>query len=724
MSPSSSNRGQSHSVQFSTLMANAARRGHRATVVLGGDREWGISQIQSLLPPLSLQRVLWLGEAAPPGIDALPKGDARRQLGQELDGVVLDAHAGFDAETFGAVVGALRSGGLLLLLTPPLERWRDYPDPEHARLAVTPFEPGAISGRFLQHIATTVQDSPGITVLRQGQPFPEVAASGGKPWQQRFLEDGVTAGQRSAVEAIMRVAHGHRRRPLVLTSDRGRGKSAALGIAAARLLRQGSTHILVTAPRLAAVEQLFLHAERCLPGAVAARGELHWQGRLLEFVAPDALAQQQPEAELLLVDEAAAIPTPLLERLLARFARIVFSSTVHGYEGTGRGFALRFQRVLEQRTPGWHALQLEQPVRWAEGDPLERFTFRALLLDAEPATDTEVAAAGPDNCRFEQLDREALLADEPSLAELFGLLVLAHYRTSPNDLRNLLDGPNVRVCALRHAGHVVATALVAAEGGLSAALAKSIYEGRRRAHGHLLPQSLAVHAGFVEAPLLRAERVIRIAVHPALQGRGLGRMLMQQLHQQAQQAGIDYLGASFGATGELLHFWQRCGLLPVRVGLTREASSGTHSVMVMQPLSAAGKGLFEALQSRLAEQLPLSLGEPLADLDATLAAALFQRLPPAAPAALSPQDWQDVRSFAEALRGYEVCQLALWRLAPVALAAGVPPEPGQRALLIEKVLQRRDWKGLADAHGLSGRSEAVEALRGVYRIILKHGCLA
>ena len=703
-----------------TLIANAASQGHRAAVVLSGERAWGISLAQALLPALSAQRLLWLGDAIPQGIVALPKSEARRQLGQELDGVVLDAYAGFDGEIFGAVIGALRAGGLFLLLAPSLEHWRDYPDPEHARLAVTPVEPGEISGRFLQHIATTVLASPGITVLRQGLPLPEAAIAGGQPWQQSFLDDGLTAGQHIAVEAISHVAHGHRRRPLVLTSDRGRGKSAALGIAAARLLQQGTTHVLVTAPRLAAVEQLFAHAERCLPGAVRSRGVLQWQGRLIEFVAPDALSLQPREAELLLVDEAAAIPAPLLERLLVRYARIVFASTIHGYEGTGRGFALRFHRVLEQLAPGWHALRLEQPVRWAENDPLEDFTFRSLLLDAEPAADATVAGAALENCQFEQLDRDALLEDERSLSELFGLLVLAHYRTSPNDLRNLLDGPNVRVCVLRHAGHVVATALVAREGGLPPSLAQGIYEGRRRAHGHLLPQSLAVHAGFAEAPLLHAERVIRIAVHPALQGRGLGRMLTRQLYEQAQQAGVDYLGASFGATGELLGFWQHCGLLPVRVGLSREASSGTHSVMVMQPLSQAGKALFEALQARLNEQLPLLLAEPLADLDATMVAELFRLLPAAAPSALSHQDWKDVRSFAETLRGYEVCMLALWRLAPLALAMENGLTTEQRALLIEKVLQHRDWKALADAHGLRGRAEAVEALRGIYRTVLEH----
>jgi tRNA(Met) cytidine acetyltransferase len=182
-----------------------------------------------------------------------------------------------------------------------------------------------------------------------------------------------------AIEAVEHVATGHRRRPLVLTSDRGRGKSAALGIGAAHLMRRGIERIIVTAPRPDSAEQLFRHASRLLPGARSGRYSLSTDEAHLVFVAPDELVQTHPPADLLLVDEAAAIPTPMLERMLAQYSRIVFSTTVHGYEGTGRGFAVRFQQVLDHQTPGWRALRLHQPIRWAAQDPLERFVFRALL---------------------------------------------------------------------------------------------------------------------------------------------------------------------------------------------------------------------------------------------------------------------------------------------------------------------------------------------------------
>jgi tRNA(Met) cytidine acetyltransferase len=58
---------------------------------------------------------------------------------------------------------------------------------------------------------------------------------------------------------VLALARGRAHRPLVLIAHRGRGKSAALGIAAARLARDGLRRILVTAPRSGACESLFRH---------------------------------------------------------------------------------------------------------------------------------------------------------------------------------------------------------------------------------------------------------------------------------------------------------------------------------------------------------------------------------------------------------------------------------------------------------------------------------
>lgn len=713
------------------LAASAQACNHRWTLVLAGAEPWCRQAAAAALAGVSFTHVLWISEHAPEGANAVKGAQTGSVLGREFDAVVFDAYSGFDVDAFGAVAGTVRGGGLLLLLTPPLDEWPEFPDPVHRRIAVAPFKAADVTGRFLQRLVRVMRTAASVQVIEQGREAEYLVPDAGSHKQDRsgdapqFVQEEPgcrTADQRAAVEAIIRVATGHRRRPVVLTSDRGRGKSASLGIAAAHLLRQGVRRIVVTAPRLDAVAPVFEHAQRMLPGASSARGVLHLGEACLEFAPPDELVLAPRHADLMLVDEAAAIPAPLLERLLRHYARIAFATTVHGYEGTGRGFAVRFNKVLDRRTPGWKALRLETPIRWAPGDPLERFVFRALLLDATPALDEVIAGARVDECSIERLDRDCLVDDEALLTELFGLLVLAHYRTTPGDLRNLLDGTNLSVYAVRYAGHVVATALVAEEGGFDAQTATEIYAGRRRPRGHLIPQSLATHAGVEQAARLKCARVMRIAVHPAVQGRGFGTGLLHVILEQARAAGFDYVGASFGATVALLRFWERSGFLPARVGLTREASSGTHSAIVLHPLTPAGKEVAAVARERLLAHLPYLLAEPLRDLDPHLVAALLRRSGARAPA-LDGQDWRDVVAFAFALRRYETSLAPVWKLVSGALADPCSAKllsEVEREILIAKVLQKRSWAEVAAGLEFTGRAAATDALRRALRPLVMH----
>ncbi|MCG7904947.1 MAG: tRNA(Met) cytidine acetyltransferase, partial [Candidatus Thiodiazotropha taylori] len=146
-----------------------------------------------------------------------------------------------------------------------------------------------------------------------------------------------------------------------------------------RLIEAGYQRILVTASRQAAVESLFSMAANEL--GMAAHGvELHHQQGVIEYVAPDRLIRENPRGDLLLVDEAAAIPTPVLIKLLEHYPRIAFATTVHGYEGTGLGFNHRFKKHLDQQRPQWREIQLKTPIRWAMDDPLEQLVFRMLAL--------------------------------------------------------------------------------------------------------------------------------------------------------------------------------------------------------------------------------------------------------------------------------------------------------------------------------------------------------
>ncbi len=156
--------------------------------------------------------------------------------------------------------------------------------------------------------------------------------------------------------------------------------------------------------------------------------------------------------------------------------------------------------------------------------------------------------------------------------------------------------------------------------------------------GNLVAQSLAAHGSNPLAATLRGRRVSRIAVHPARQREGTGQQLIAGALQYTQD--LDYLSVSFGYTGELWRFWQRCGFVLVRMGNHREASSGCYTAMALLPMSDAGKQLAEREHYRLrrdAQALAQWNGEMLP-------------VDPLNDAVLSDDDWLELAGFAFAHR--------------------------------------------------------------------------
>ncbi|MCH8503940.1 MAG: GNAT family N-acetyltransferase [Ectothiorhodospiraceae bacterium] len=680
---------------FAALRASLAARGHRALLHLAGPAGW-TRGLARLAWEEGCEAGYWLGETAEHVPDAvMPPASARRLLGQEADLLVYDTRAGLDPDALGAVSGTLRGGGLLLLLTPPAQEWPDFPDPERERITVDGYAPDSLSTRYLTRFLRLLREDRTVIRLTPGCiPEHDVSAGDGPRWQVRGTED-----QRQAVDAVCKVATGHRRRPLVLPAARGRGKSAALGMAVAALCRLRPGQVVVTAPRESAVAAVFRHAGAA---AVAVR-----------YLPPDQLLDSRPDADLVLVAEAAGLPVDMLARLLEQYSRIVFSSTVHGYEGSGRGFALRFNRLLDAKTPQWRRLELRQPIRWAPDDPLEPLLFRTLLMDAATP---EAGEAMLDELRLEWLDRATLAGDESLLRQVFGLLVQSHYRTRPFDLRNLLDGPNLHLALARSGTTVLGAMLVAEEGGFEPDVAEAVWLGHRRPHGHLLPQSLANHAGVRRAAEYRMGRVMRIAVHPAVQGRMVGSRLLGLLPTWADGRGLRLLGSSFGASAELLRFWARAGYLPVRLGPRRDPASGAHAVLVLRAPTGEAEAVYREARDRFAEGLPVHLQDSLQRLEPELLWELLAACP--VQELMRDADWQDVLSFTDGARDFETCLPALrrlsWHMLPRMAAADRPLQPVLPLLL--RVLQGRDWQASARALSVSGRAGVVAAVQQSARV--------
>jgi tRNA(Met) cytidine acetyltransferase len=645
--------------------------------------------------------VLWLGDLAPAPVEATPPSRVTRELGREYRLVVVDAHAGFHPDAFAAAVGTLRGGGDCVLLVPPLAQWPGFPDPDRARFAAYPQTAADMRGLFIERLARLWQHDPTVTrATAESAPSLRIAA----PDRVDF---SLSDAQEEAVAAIERAATGHARRPLVISADRGRGKSTVLGVAASRLLQQGFSRITVVASHRGAVSTLFRHARATLGLGGDGVVDLAFGSAELRFRLPHELldADDQPPG-LLLVDEAAAVPVPTLERLLDCSNRLVFASTLHGYEGSGRGFELRFTRVLQRRMPQWRALRLEPPLRWAADDPLEVLVNRALVLDAD--TDA-VSVAG--ETRYSRVTAQTLANDEALLRATFGLLVTAHYQTRPSDLRQMLENPQLGIWLAQRGAHVVGVLLGVREGGFDEPMAAEVLAGRRRPRGHLLPQSLAVHAGLDAMLYRQVLRIQRIAVHPGCQREGIGRGLIEALAQNGGDA--DLLGCAYGVDEAVLAFWTKVGFRPVRVGLRVDAASAAHSLFMLRGLNAVGRALTDTAERRFRQQLPWALAGSLADLPAELAVQLLATRD----CSDLPADGWECEALARVAAGSRAVASAealLWR-ALVRLAAAETTDAAVLAPLLAWQLQHRSLDTISRRWGLDGRRGLEQRLRDVLK---------
>lgn len=661
-----------------------------------------------------------------------PRAQSTAVLGGEWDVAVIDCRQGLRPDLLGAVGGAVAGGGLLVLMTPPLADWAYWRDPDYRRMAVYPYAEDDLTNAFWRRLRRMVDD-PAVLLWEAAAPD-WVVPPCPSPVPVSVAKDDHGSGggddQRGAIAAVLRTARGRRGRPLVLAADRGRGKSAAMGIAAAQLLEAGQS-VVVTAPRPEACRNVFRHAADQLGSAglkSLARGgggpELRWGEATLRFVAVDALldgtaAPLLERARLLLIDEAGALPLSVLSELLP-FARCVFATTLHGYEGTGRGFALRFLPLLAQRYPQWRRQSLAQPLRWARNDPLEAWLYRTLLLDAAPLNGISAYAQSGTPLCIEAINRNRLAEDEGLLRSVYGLLVQAHYRTSPDDLRQLLDAPELAIRLARRDGHVLGVLVSSAEGPLPAELHQPIRAGRRRPQGHLLPQSLAFHGGADWALAVRWQRIVRIAVAPEAQRQGIGAALIEALAADAATAGSDCLGVSFAGEPGVLAFWRDRGFRLLRVGIA--AGAGV-PLMMGRSLTDGASTELHASALRLGDQLPTMLSDHLRRLDPNLVVGLLQAAQ--AVGAHTAADMHDVQGYLAGRRALETCLVPVavfcrrW-LANPGLARRASFSKAELALLVGRVLQHQSWEAAVAAGKWRSRSEAEQALRGAIARLASH----
>ncbi|KAI9720055.1 MAG: hypothetical protein M1812_003182 [Candelaria pacifica] len=382
---------------------------------------------------------------------------------------------------------------------------------------------------------------------------------------------------------------------VTLTAARGRGKSAALGVAVAAAIAHGYSNIFITSPSPENLQTLF---EFIFQGFEAlsyldhvdytkvqstnpdfnkaiVKVNVHRQHRqTIQYIQPQD-AHMLGQAELLVIDEAAAIPLPLVRRLMGPYL-VFMASTINGYEGTGRSLSLKLIKQLREQSrvgintndaeegtaanklngrpaenraqnyTGGRSLReitLSEPIRYALGDPVEKWLNTLLCLDATlPRSKMNTnGCPHPSQCQLLHVNRDTLFSFHPVsekfLQQMMALYVASHYKNSPNDLQLMSDAPAHQLFVLvppvddnsSRLPEPLCVIQIALEGQISKQSVMNSLSRGQRAGGDLIPWLVSQQFQDEGFAGLSGARIVRIATNPDYISMGYGSRALQLL---------------------------------------------------------------------------------------------------------------------------------------------------------------------------------------------------
>lgn len=567
---------------------------------------------------------------------------SKKFLGSTFRVLIMDLVNDLKPNDVGRLMGIVEGGGIIIFMAPPIEKWPYVKTIFRQNLAVPNHpEPRYV---FISYFVRKLMEHEGIYIFDVDKG--RLIKDGFKKLKQRkrrkqsillpkqrvfpdeIYEMALTQDQVNVIKIIedhLVPKPGKKHVAIVVTADRGRGKSSAIGISMVGFIKEmlkfkNKVRIAVTASEPLSVQSLMELASDTLKAVGMKHKEIVKEGNVIELKGDRfSIEYWEPytvlrmNVDVVVVDEAAGIPVPLLHKIWRKFKRTVYATTIHGYEGAGRGFSIRFlKRLKEHPKTKLIMYEMEEPIRYAATDPIERFQFDVLLLDAEPdqLTEEDLKLIEEGDFEYVMYDPEYLFSKEgeKELRSLFGIYVLAHYRNEPDDLGRIADAPHhsIRAIKIRKTGKIVAAAQLAEEGGLPDDIIDELLMGGK-IPGNIIPDRLLKHLRIRDFGKGVGWRIVRIAVHISVQGKGIGSFLLQKLVEEAKRRNYSWIGAGFGVSKELMNFWMKNEFLPVHMSPDRNQVSGEYTSLVIKPLTKE----WEQLIDRGVKEFSIKLVESL-----------------------------------------------------------------------------------------------------------------
>nr|UXY88033.1 N-acetyltransferase 10 [Cryptomonas curvata] len=449
---------------------------------------------------------------------------------------------------------------------------------------------------------------------------------------------------------------------VILTAARGRGKSAVLGLATAAAVAYGYGNIYITAPNPENLNTYFafvfiglkiLNYEENKHFEIIQDSKLKFIAKIeifcthrqsITFLFPNEIEEVKKDIELLIIDEAASIPIPILESICGSFV-IFMSTTTSGYEGTGKYFTLKFIKNIKTKLQNKanskkkiliiQEVSLNEPIRYSFQDPVEKWLNEFLCLDNDLPPILLSGCPDPMYCKLFLVDRNALFSSHKIanrfLQKIFSLLISVHYKNSPDDLQMICDAPSHRILILvtplplsiAVLPDVLGVLHISYEGQIAHKFVEKNLTKNIKINGDLIPWVISkefLDSSFAE---LSGVRIIRLAIHPDIQSMGYGSKLLKNLvwffqsifKQNILENGrclsdknfknsflekispmlinlenrnpprLDYIGVSFGLTQQLFYFWKKNGFKVIFIRSQKNKITGEHVCIMLYPIT-------------------------------------------------------------------------------------------------------------------------------------------
>ena len=669
-------------------------------------------------------------------------------LGMTTDFLFIDLRANFNPNKISILFETVRGGGIIFLLGLPYADWSDSINKKRLYLEKEISKESDIKKSILlKWFLTNIQDNGTMKidsfsikdVIEHFNPMPFSINL-----NARIRNFDVTSEQKELIRNLLKDLFDstHANSCSVLLANRGRGKSAAVGLILAEFLlkrKSRSLKVTISSPNPQNVQTLFDFLSRGLISHKKKFRTIRKGGLINEIKISNIIrfhylwpseVDRTLKSDIIIIDEAAAIPVEILKETLRITNKKIFISTIHGYEGASRGFQYKIVNYLRnQKEIKFREYSLSQPIRYLLNDPIEELLNKTFLLNVEiDPLEVPFQEIKQENITLQKYsDSDYLFSNQglSKLKQLFGIMICAHYRNQPNDLLLIADSNKHFLIGFyvlndQNEKILVGSSQLAKEGKMSEHEINRVVSGEF-IEGNIIA-NVAIRHFSPDFANFQGIRIVRIASHPSLIGKGYGRKALEKLIQEFTS--YDWIGVSFGATVKLMKFWIKFGFRIVHIRPTKTIETGEWNVVVICGNSPQIRRIIDQASADFKLQFLSLLKHSLHSMKPELVQQILKScsLPPAYTPKITSSGSFRLQNY---LKGNINFLLAIDVIHELTLAYFLSPSliklsTSQELLLISRILQGRTWGQTLGRTGLNWKAanglieKAVNKLASVY----------